>query len=563
MDRHSAGPRPAPRRSTATVVPRSAAFLAWCLACAPPAFATATPRLDGLDHLPRITLDVRPAKHAEGPSAGQPLRFSEGIPIRFGTGDGHWDEPEPGLARWRIRVESAQAHSLSFRFDDLHLPPGAALWLFDPQARDLQGPLAPPGPGPFWSPLIRGGDAILEVTLPAAQRDAFTLGVAAVFHGYRDIAGRSWPFDPASDSGNGASGTCQVDVACPLADAWRPQARSTVLLVIGGTTICSGTLINNTRQDDRALVLTANHCGITEANVGSVYAYFNVHRDGCGTGAYGGLMQNLRGKTLLTRARTGSGGDHTLIELTAVPPASFGAYYSGWDVSGAVPTAMAGLHHPSGDDKKISRATQPAFAESGTCIGTRCSGLLPDGFRIDAWGVVWSQGATEGGSSGSGLWDGAGRLVGVLSGGHSACVATGIGNGGVDYYARLDRAWTVPGAGLIAGPSLKQVLDPDDGNCLQLSGKSPGTANPVNCRSSGTPSTTPASPAPDPVPTAPSTPTAGTEGAGSGGGAMGTASLLCLLGLAAAGTARVRRRRGLPAPASGRLSRTRNCLRGS
>lgn len=465
-----------------------------------PALADAAPpSLDQLDRAPLHTLQVAIEKSAGEAQAGAPLRFATEVPVTFGVQDGAWDSPASGVARWRLRVSSEGARSLSFRLQDLHLPPGAELWVFDRQGRDIQGPLQGDQQGTVWSPLVRGAEALIEANMPADQREAFSVAATQVFHGYRDLAGRSWPLDPVSGSGNGASGACQIDVACSAAEAWQPQSRATVLLVIAGTTICSGTLVNNARQDDRPLILTANHCGITDANVDSTLAYFNVHRSACGSGAYGSLMQNLRGKSLLTRARAGIGADHALFELMDKPPADFNAYYAGYDISGAVPTSGAGTHHPSGDDKKFSRYTAPAYAASEVCIGTNC-GLLGDGFRIDAWSVIWAAGATEGGSSGSALWNQDGRLVGVLSGGHAQCVAAGINNGGVDYYARLDTVWTQPGAGLLGGPTLKQVLDPQNSGCPQVPGKAPGTANALNCTSTEAPSTGEPEPEPEPVP---------------------------------------------------------------
>jgi hypothetical protein len=63
------------------------------------------------------------------------------------------------------------------------------------------------------------------------------------------------------------------------------------------------------------------------------------------------------------------------------------------------------------------------------------------------WRVLrWDSGTTEGGSSGSGLWNPEGRLVGQLSGGFAFCgsdpaVCSGSGVGSCDWYGRLAFAW--------------------------------------------------------------------------------------------------------------------------
>lgn len=502
--------------------------LPWSAACALPA-------LDRLGSERAVRLSPNLIKAALVAAKHEPLQIAVGAALQADTSTGTWDETADGNARWRLRVISEAARSLSFEFSRLQLPPGAELWVYDPQGRDLQGPITATGSGGAWSPLVRGQEAVIEATMPPAQRAQFHLTLARAFHGYSDLSGRSFPYDPASGTGNGSAGACNVDVACSDGAGWQPQARSTVMLMIAGTTLCSGTLINNARQDDRPLVLTANHCGINALNVESTYAYFNVQRAGCASGGYGDLMQNLRGRTLLTSAGLGSGSDFSLFELASEPPAYFNAYYSGFDASGAVPTSGVGIHHPSGDDKKLSRYTSPAAAQSGICIGSSCA-LLGDGFRIDAWAVNWSKGTTEGGSSGSALWNSQGHLVGTLSGGTSQCASAVSNNGGTDYYARLDSAWTQPG-GLLLGASLKSVLDPADGDCLTVAGKSPGDAAPLICTSPSTTMPPPTSGGTDSV--APST-TAG----GGGGGGIG----LWLAPLLVAGLLRRGRQRTAPKP---------------
>jgi lysyl endopeptidase len=65
-----------------------------------------------------------------------------------------------------------------------------------------------------------------------------------------------------------------------------------------------------------------------------------------------------------------------------------------------------------------------------------------------------ASGTTEGGSSGGGLWNGAHRLIGVLSGGAASCANPS----GSDYFARLERAWTANAA---LDGQLRYWLDPD------------------------------------------------------------------------------------------------------
>ncbi|THD02560.1 hypothetical protein B1810_13465 [Panacagrimonas perspica] len=482
-----------------------------------PRFAMATPpTLDSRDSVPVVQLSPVVVKSLIEARKEDGLTFAVGTPVMADASAGTWDEPAPGRARWRLRIGSDGAHSLSFELRQLTLPPNAQLWVYDRDGHDMQGPIVAASTGSTWLPLVRSNEALIEANMPTEEREDFAIVIERAFHGFADVSGRSWPLDPSSGTGNGASGACNVDVACSAGDAWHPQSRATVMLTIAGTTLCSGTLVNNAQQDDRPLVLTANHCGINDLNVTSTIVYFNVQRGACAGGTWGAMLQNLRGKTLLTNSRLGSNSDFALIELASKPPSSFNAYYSGFDISGAVPTSGVGIHHPSGDDKKLSRFTSPASAASGVCIGSHCGELLSDGFKINAWATNWSKGTTESGSSGSALWNQDGYLVGTLSGGRSECTSTTSNNGGTDYYARLDTAWTQPGANLLSPLSLKSVLDPQNTGCSRVGGKNPGVAAAAAC-SSSTPPTT--------IPSPPDASGSNASGGGSSGGG-GSAGLL-------------------------------------
>ncbi|WP_028006805.1 trypsin-like serine peptidase [Solimonas flava] len=465
-----------------------------------------TPDVSDLSAVPRVQLDASTLKAAVAQAKGQPLKFAVGSALSATTATGAWDEPESGIARWRLRIASSGAKSLSLQLEDLRLPADAALYFYTAGGDDVQGPYRATDGSRLVTPIARSDEAVLEVRMPSGEKSAFGLRVARAFHAYRELSAKSFA------STNGTSGACEKDVACSTGDNYRDQIRSTVLLTIvsgGDTYLCSGSLINNAARDDRALVLTAHHCEITAANVTQSIAYFNVERANCNGLLYGSVTQNIHGKTLLADAGGSTVTDYSLFELNSVPPTSYDVYYAGWEVSGTAPTSGAVIHHPSGDDKKISLYTQAATAQSNICIGTasNCS----DGFRVDSWEVYWATGTTEGGSSGSGLLNQNKRIVGTLSGGAGACSGT-ANNGDPDYFARLDRAWTATST---TGTTLKTVLAASSG-CTSLDGKNPGTASAIDCNGTTTGGST----------------TGGTTGSDSGGGGGGGALGLLLTPLA-------------------------------
>ena len=48
-----------------------------------------------------------------------------------------------------------------------------------------------------------------------------------------------------------------------------------------------------------------------------------------------------------------------LLQLNTTPPASYNVFYTGWDAAPAA-TSATGIHHPSGDIKKISFDNKPS-----------------------------------------------------------------------------------------------------------------------------------------------------------------------------------------------------------
>lgn len=395
----------------------------------------------------------------------EPRRYAVASALQIDEGGGSWDEPAPNEARWRLRIVSAGARNLAVHLRSLDLPTGASLRLHGPQSGDLQQPDLPEGRTENRIlPLVRGSELLLEARMPAAARSGFHIAIDRGYHGFRSFTPDS---EVVAKGYFGNAGRCNIDVACSVADNWRSEIRSAVLISVDGQYLCSGTLMNNSAQDDRALILTAHHCDVTSSSVGSAYVYFNVQRSSCNGGSNGAINQNIPGSRVLADSSTGSRTDYTLFELAQKPPGSFNVHYAGWDTRSQAPACGVAVHHPSGDDKKISFYAH-AVASSGVSVGS---------FIVDAWQVTWTRGTTEEGSSGSGLWSENHRLVGTLSGGAGACASSTSteNNGGSDYFARLDRAWS-SGSG-----DLKNVLDAANTGCAAINGKNPGSAGIAAC----------------------------------------------------------------------------------
>lgn len=442
-----------------------------------------TPDLASLATVPVVELpsaSIGKNRQSTQSSKGRPEQFADRIPVSLDLASGRWDQAADGQARWRLRLHSPGAYSLHLNFGQFQLPPGAELWFYDSAGQLVQGPLTQAhetADGRLATALVTGDSAVLELKTPALLRDRIRLQVSEVFHGYRDI--RS-----TAKAGGSTAGACERDVVCPEGGFWNPQIGSVVRLTFGRF-FCSGQLLNNARLDDTPFLLTAHHCGIDSSNASTVVAYFNFQRPACGAGK-GNLSQAISGATL---RRSDFDSDTTLLVLNQKPPASFGAHLSGWDATGDPVNLGAGIHHPVGDEKKISLFCSAALKKNSACAAgfdDACD------LRVDGWEVQWNSGVTEGGSSGSGLWNQQQRLVGTLSGGGSSCAPKDLDK--PDVYGRFDVAWTTGG--------LEAELDPDNRlGAPVLNGKAVGgavdassTFTPANCVA---PQVLPASPSGD------------------------------------------------------------------
>lgn len=435
------------------------------------------PELAGLAALPQALLPAAEVQAEIGRRKEQPLRYAVSHALALDQRNGAWDEPSPGVARWRLRIASEGARSLSLHLTGLQLPAATALWLYGADGRDVQGPFSASNlrAGELWLPIVRASEAVLELRLPAAAQSALRLQVAEAFHGYRSFREAGAP--PKAAIGDDA-GSCNINVACSAGNSWRNEIRSTVLLATEGVSLCSGSLMNNTRLDDSPLVLTANHCNIRSTNVAAVTSYFNVQSGSCGGNDDGRVDQNIVGGTFLAGSSTLPNNDvdtdFTLIRLASAVPSGFGALYAGWDArSSAIPTSGVAIHHPQGDEKKISVYSSSASKVEDVTIGSGASS-----FTVDAWQVQWAQGTTEAGSSGSALWNQDHRVVGMLSGGGASCEDPDQ----PDFFARLERAWTANSA---SNGQLKAHLDPTNSGSLTLNSKDAGSGGTLPDNSSG------------------------------------------------------------------------------
>ena len=264
--------------------------------------------------------------------------------------------------------------------------------------------------GEIWTPFTDGATQIVE--LFTMQRvEGVKIKVEDVVH--FDVS----PFavkDPAEPAISTAAGACTVDVACPITDdpvngnAIAERRKSVARMSFnsgGGAYLCTGTLINSSVQQN--FFLTANHCISTQAEASSITTRWFYEASTCGGVVGNGVVSVSGGAQLLF---TNQFVDQTLLRLNLAPPA--GTIFAGWTTNAlAANSPIVSLSHPQGDLMKVAIGT---VSVPGTTTGL----IRLQSYVQQMYGILFSRGVIEGGSSGSGLFtlsNGSLQLRGVLS----------------------------------------------------------------------------------------------------------------------------------------------------
>jgi lysyl endopeptidase len=381
---------------------------------------------------------------------GTPPRFA--VPERVSvTPDrqGTWENLGNGQLLWRLRIIGREGTtSLNLGFTRFKMTPNGRLMVYSADGQQVLRPFTAAdnaAHGELWTPVVTTSDLIVELTVPRRERQQVELKLGWINQGYRG-------FGTLPGLEYEKSGSCNLDVECLAAgDTWRDTMRAVGVISTGGSRFCTGSLLNDTAGDHKMYFITANHCSITSGNAASLVVYWNYQNSFCRTP--GSAASGQAGNGPLTQFHTGSffraasaASDFTLVELDDPPVAAYNHRWAGWDRSTgnfacSAATPCASIHHPNTDEKRITYVTtttattsynNPASPGDGTHIWAHWATDPPGTFTVP--------GVTEPGSSGSPLYSQAGRFIGQLHGGPSACGATGDSLS--DYYGRFSVSWT-------------------------------------------------------------------------------------------------------------------------
>jgi len=395
-----------------------------------------------------------------------PVSTESGSPTRTGIArsvtETEHESTTTAMLQWKPSVRGGQIAALTFRSPDAKglrlgvlvrsLPMAAVLRFYAPGSdtafevpgqevlatiqRNVDAGDVTDAARMYWPPDM-GGDAVtMEIEVPKGiDPTATRLAVPRLSHIYRKVPERR---GDERERNVGDAGTCQRDVTCD--PAYERESRSVALMYFvedGSTYTCTGTLLNDRASSGTPYFLSANHCISNQTVASTLVTAWFFRASACANATPLPDVSVLTGGAALLYASTDT--DTSFMRLNTAPPV--GAIHAGSSPFAAeLGMTVFGLHHPAGDLQKINLGTLQGFTSCRTSAdgSYSCSGTTPTFAKYMR--VGWQQGATEGGSSGSGLFtrmNGNSYLVGQLRGGASSCT----NRAGTDTYGRFDLAY--------------------------------------------------------------------------------------------------------------------------
>lgn len=370
-------------------------------------------------------IGVGRALKSDGMAATTPaLRW---LPLRQGGAVARLQVTSPDALALRVGLRASMLHPhVELRFAGSEAPRKVLAMMTGTQMHQLAG-----ANGLYWTPATDGATQIIEIYRPAhVAATQVRLDTPNLSH---LVVNSRNDFTLAKSLGD--SGACNVNAVCRAEELGAPYnlIRNAVARMLfvdldedgeTGTFTCTGTLVNDTVASTQVpYFLSAHHCIDSQTVASTLNTIWRYESNACTGTTSQPVVQLTRGATYLF---SDSSTDALLLRLNEAAPA--GAEFAGWDASQMpVGTPVIGIHHPSGDIKKVSLGTSKAQIRYSSRNG-----------------VGWHSGTTEGGSSGSGIFttyaDGSYRLRGTLWGGSASCAnAYSMDHpDNFDFYSRLD-----------------------------------------------------------------------------------------------------------------------------
>ena len=422
----------------------------------------------------------------------KPYRVAATVAADLGINNsGTWAYLEDGSKIWRLKVQVPGAKALSLYYDQFHFPEGVKLYVSNANGRNILGAYTSNNNSAyniFSSHEVQGEVSTLEINVPkeVSAKDII-FHISKVYAYYRGVDEVNYYADDRVDQAKPTideSSSCHVNANCPQGmDAAFLKSKAATVRMFDNGGLCSGTLINNTGNASGGTcipyILTASHCDQANSRDNAHFAgmefRFNYSYADCAAGAQQSFQSRV-GADFVARSNMPSipnagnayVADFMLLKMREAPPANSNAYLAGWNRSISIWSnedydKYIGFHHPAGDLKKLS------FGSSIFATGTFNQSAVAN----THWDITFNTGGTSPGSSGSGLFEKDGLLIGDLSGGPGGtCAGKEFGTSAL--YSKISYAWenqfdqTAFPQYAGAQSRLKDWLDPNNTGQLSL-----------------------------------------------------------------------------------------------
>lgn len=387
------------------------------------------------------------------------LKFAEVVEMNISPDThGKWSRYNDKII-WKQKIISPEAYSLNLTFTKFQINQGVKIFVYNPSQTDVLGALSylnNKSDSTLAIRPIKGDTIIIEMQVPAELDSYGELEIGRLGHDFTNI------YDVIKDGQFDRSGDCNIDVACSNDENILTSKNAVCRIIFNNRELCTGTIVNNTTQNGKPYIITANHCLSDAETAESAVFIFDYQSPFC-KGPDGVVSKSISGSKLLATAKK---IDFALVELSENIPVNYYPYYSGWNATEDYNdlTSTYSIHHPWGDVKKLSIDNDPPVSESYSSYYENESH-----WRIQDW----EEGTTERGSSGGPLFDNKNRLIGDLTGGEADCYVP-IN----DYYSKISRAWDFYDD---TTKQLKYWLDPAKTQIKKIDGFDPNSEFRSSC----------------------------------------------------------------------------------
>ena len=344
---------------------------------------------------------------------------------------GNWSKLENGDSLWQLEINSLIGEYMMLIFDDFFLPKGSEFFVFSSDKSQVLGAFTSDNNtsnNKFSITPIKSQSIVVEYYHPSSCIEKYRLNIQSV-----GIINES--LENILPEALGSSGDCMINAKCPQYENWCNQRRSVALIIRvlsngGSIRWCSGSLVTNEKRDGKPLFLTAFHCIDNDPENNSIEQsekdeinnwifVFNYQSADCNNpSSEPSLQYSISGATYIN---SNHNSDYALLQLNSRPPKDYNVYYNGWsnDKDDMTNWGVC-IHHPAGDIKKISEWDKETS------------------LKANFWKVKWTEGSTEGGSSGAPLFNNSGYVVGqnYASNGKPAC-----DDKKRNWFGRFDKSW--------------------------------------------------------------------------------------------------------------------------